>query len=139
MLKTDLDQFPSDKVIEYLSNTQISEFLSDNIVFINDNDFTQVFSGLIEKEELITWLLINRKFRMQESYDLATHTISDNDFKISRNCLTFIEHTKNGDIRYKFYNKIVQSLESPSVRGLKGSRLSDYFSNFNDKLKKEFC
>ena len=72
---------------------------------------------------------------MQESYDLATHTILDKDFKISRNCVTFIKHTNNGDIRYKFYNKFVQSLESPSVRDLVGSHLGDYISNPNDKLK----
>ena len=106
MLKADFDQFPSDKIFETLSNTEILKFLSDNNVFINDIDFTQGFRGLIEKEEVITWLLINRKFRAQESYDLATHTILDNDFKISRNCLTFIKQTKNGDIRYKVFKKI---------------------------------
>ena len=73
---------------------------------------------------------------MQQSYDLATHTIFDNEFKISRNCLTFIKHTNNGDIRYKFYNKFVQSLESPSVKDLVGSHIGDYISNPNDKLKK---
>ena len=136
MLKVDLDQFESDKVIEILSNTEILQFLSNNNIFINDPDFTQNFSGLIKKEEVINWLLFNRDFRMQHSYDLATHTILDNDFKISRNCLTFIKHTNNGDIRYKFYNKFVQSLESLSVRDLVGSHLGDYISNPNDKLKK---
>ena len=136
MLKVDLDQFPSDKVIEILSNAENLKFLSDNNIFINDIDFTQDFSGLINKEEVITWLLFNRDFRMQGSYDLATHTILDNDFKISRNCLTFIKHTNNGDIRYKFYNKFVQSLESPSVKDLVGSHIGDYISNPNDKLKK---
>ena len=111
MLKVDLDHFQSDKVIEILSNTENLKFLSNNKIFINDIDFTQDFSGLIRKEEVIIWLLINRDFRMQQSYDLATHAILDNDFKICRNCLTFIKHTNNGDIRYKFYNKFVQSLE----------------------------
>ena len=73
---------------------------------------------------------------MQESYDFATHTILHNNYKISRNCLTFIKHTNNGDIRYKFYNKFVQSLESPSVRDLVGSHLGHYISNPNDNLKK---
>ena len=136
MLKVDLDQFHSDKVIEILSNTENLKFLSNNNIFINDIDFTQDYSGVIKKEEAITWLLNNRDFRMQQSYDLATHTILDNDFKISRNCLTFIKHTNNGDIRYKFYNKFVQSLESPSVRDLVGSHLGHYISNPNDKLKK---
>ena len=136
MLKVDLDQLESDKVIEILSNTENLKFLSNNNIFINDIDFTQDYSGVIKREEVITWLLINRDFRMQQSYDLATHTILDNDFKISKNCLTFIKHTNNGDIRYKFYNKFVQSLESSSVRDLVGSHLGHYISNPNDKLKK---
>ena len=136
MLKVDLDQLESDKVFEILSNTENLKFLSNNNIFINDINFTQDFSGLIKKEEVIKWLLINRDFRMQHSYDLATHTILDNDFKISKNCLTFIKHTNNGDIRCKFYNKFVQSLESPSVRDLVGSHLGHYISNPNDKLKK---
>ena len=136
MLKVDLDHLSSDKVIETLSNTENIKFLSNNNIFINDIDFTQDFSGVFKKEEVINWLLTNRDFRMQHSYDLATHTILDNDFKISKNCLTFMKHTNNGDIRYKFYNKFVQSLESPSVRDLVGSHLGHYISNPNDKLKK---
>ena len=67
MLKVDLDQFSSDKVIEILSNTENLKFLSNNNIFINDNDFTQDFSGLIKNEEVINWPLINRDFRMQQS------------------------------------------------------------------------
>ena len=111
-------------------------FLSDNNIFINDIDFTQDFSGLINKEQVIDYLINNCDFRMQGSYDLTTHTILDNDYKISRNCLTFIKHTNNGDIRYKFYNKFVQSLESHSVKDLVGSHIGDYISNPNEKLKK---
>ena len=136
MLKVDLDHLSSDKVIEILSNTENLKFLSNNNIFLNDIDFTQDFSGVIKTEEVINWLLTNRDFRMQQSYDLATHTILDNDFKISRNCLTFIKHTNIGDIRYKFYNKFVQSLGSPSVRDLVGSHLGPYISIPNDKLKK---
>ena len=136
MLKVDLDQFESDKVIDILSNTENLNFLYDNNIFINDIDFTQDLSGLINKEQVIDYLINNCDFRMQGSNEIAKHTILDYDFKISRNCLTFIKHTNNGDIRYKFYNKFVQSLESPSVRDLVGSHLGDYICNPNDKLKK---
>ena len=54
MLKKDLDQFPSDKVIEILSNAEILKFLSDNSIFLIDLDFTQDISGLINKKEFIT-------------------------------------------------------------------------------------
>ena len=134
MLKIDLDQGPSDKVIEILSNTEKLNFLSDNINFMNDIHFIQSFSGLIIKDEVITWLLINGDFRMQGSYHLATLPILDNFFKNSRDCLTFIKHIDNGDISYIFNKKFIQSLESPSVRELVGSHIGDYISNPNDKL-----
>ena len=135
MVKVDLDQFESDKVIEIFSNEKNFNFLSDNKIFINDIDLTQDFSGLINKEQVIEYLINNCDFRMQGSSNLAKHTILDNDYKISKNCLTFIKHTNNGDIRYKFYNKFVQSLESPSVKDLVGSHIGDYISNPNDNLK----
>ena len=98
-MKIDIEQFPSDKVIEVLSNAENLKLLSDKKNFINDLDFTQDFSRLFIREEDNTWLLNNRYFRMQGFCDIATHTILDNDFKISRNCLTFIKHTNKGDIR----------------------------------------
>ena len=136
MLKTDLDQFPSDKDIETLSISENLKFSSYNFIFINDPDLTQDFSGLIIKEEINTWLPINRNFRMKGWYDLASHTTLDNDFKNPRNCSTFVKHTNSGDIRYIFYNIFVQNLESPSVRGWVGSHIGDYISNPNDKLRK---
>ena len=60
----------------------------------------------------------------------------DNDLKISRKCSTFNKDTNKGVIRYKFYNKIVQSLESPSVRDSVGSHIGKCISHHNDKLKK---
>ena len=79
---------------------------------------------------------MNRNSRMQESYDLATHTKLDIDFKVSENCLTFIKHTNIEDIRYKFNEKFVQVLESPSVKDLVGFHISDYISNPINSLMK---
>ena len=53
MLKVNLDQFPSDKLIDILSNTKNLKFSSDNNIFINDIDFTQDFSGLFNKEKIL--------------------------------------------------------------------------------------
>ena len=55
LLKIDLDRLSSDNVIEILSNTEKIKFLSNNNIFRNDIDFTQDFSGLIKKEEVINW------------------------------------------------------------------------------------
>ena len=72
---------------------------------------------------------------MQESYVLSTHTMLYIDYKTTRNCLTFMKHTKKGDIRFKFYNESKQNLESPSVRDLVGSHIGDYISNPKNNLK----
>ena len=66
MLKVDLDHFLTVKVLEILSNAENLSFLPDNIIFINDIDFTQDFSGFINKEEVITLLLFIRDFRMED-------------------------------------------------------------------------
>ena len=68
---------------------------------------------------------------MQGFYDLATHTVLDNDIKISWKCLSFIKYTNKGDIWCKFYNKFFQSLKSPSVRDLVRSHIGDFNSNLN--------
>ena len=85
MLQVDLNKFPSDKVIEILCNAEILIFSSNNSNFINDIGFTEDFSGLINKEEVITRLVTNRDFRMQGFYGLTTHTILDIFFKILEN------------------------------------------------------
>ena len=49
----------------------------------------------------------------------------DNDKQVGKNCLTFIHNKKCGKIRFKLYNKFIQSIESPSVRGKIGSYIKD--------------
>ena len=107
MLKVDLDLFESDTVIEILSNQDNLNFMKENNIVINDIDFTQDFSGLIKKEEVIFYSKNNEGLRMQGSYDLATHTILENDYKKSKNCRTFMKHSNDGDIRFKFYKRVV--------------------------------
>ena len=99
------------KLLKIIEMQKKFNFLNENIVYISDIDLTQGFSGLNKKEELVDCLLGNHDFRMQMSFDLATRTILDKEFKIPRNCLTFMKHSGNGDIRLKIYKKIVQSVE----------------------------
>ena len=63
---------------------------------------------------------------MKGSHDLASRTILNIDFKFSRNWLTVIKYTNKGDIRHKFSDKLVQTLDSPSVKDLFGSHIGDY-------------
>jgi hypothetical protein len=68
---------------------------------------------------------------------LATYegTILDNNSLVGRNCLTFIAKVDERTVRFKFYNKFVQSIESPSVRGHIGNHISDWCNNPEPILK----
>jgi hypothetical protein len=61
--------------------------------------------------------------------------VVDNNHYVDRNCLTFIEITTNGVIRYKFYNKFVQCMESPRVRSSVGNHFMDWCNNSEKELK----
>jgi hypothetical protein len=63
-------------------------------------------------------------------------TILDNNYLVGRNCLTFIKTTTNGTVRYKFYNKFVQSMESPGVRSTIGNHFMDWCNTPEKELKK---
>ncbi|KAK8886218.1 hypothetical protein M9Y10_041677 [Tritrichomonas musculus] len=54
---------------------------------------------------------------------------------VGKNCLTFITKSNYGTVRYKFYNKYVQFIESPSVRGKVGNHYSDWIDNPEQILK----
>ena len=59
----------------------------------------------------------------------------ENDKLVGKNCLTFIHNTEHGTVRYKFYNKFIQSIESPSVRGKIGSHIAHWLYNPDEQLR----
>ena len=61
---------------------------------------------------------------MEGSYDLATHTILDNTYNISKNSLKFMKHSNNGNKRFDFYNIFKLNLES-IVKDFVGSHFGD--------------
>ncbi|KAK8875767.1 hypothetical protein M9Y10_005942 [Tritrichomonas musculus] len=64
-----------------------------------------------------------------------TCTILSNDCFVRKNCLTFITKSTFGTVRYKFYNKFVQSIEFPSFRGKVGNHYSNWIDNPEQILK----
>lgn len=58
-----------------------------------------------------------------------SYLILNNDKDVSRNCLTFTTHDRGNKIRYKYYNKFVQSMESPSVRSSVGAHINNWVNN----------
>ena len=135
MLKVSLPDVELDKVLKLVSDTATQQTLSNNGFYINDIDITQDFAGLINKREVITYLTTEHDYRLQGSFTNADYTILDNDNKVGRNCLTFLTNDDNAAVRYKFYNKFIQSLESPSVRGLVGNHITDWIENPEQVLR----
>ena len=104
------------------------KFINNEGFYINDIDFTQDFAGVINKKEAIQYLIDNNDYIMEGSNNYGDYRIMDNDKLVGKNCLTIIHNTEHGRVRYKFYNKFVQSIESPSVRGKIGSHIADGYT-----------
>ena len=103
-----------------------SQVLGEHGIPLNDLGATQDMVGSFQKETLISCLLDNG-FRMEGDGFYSGPTIMDNDHSVGRNCLTFLQETKNGRrIRAKIYNKMVQMLESFSVRSNGGHHWRDW-------------
>ena len=119
--KVELANLEYEDVIKLFNIKNIKD-LTDNFVHIGDVDFTQDFKGSFNKQEIINHLVETYKFRLQNvanSRDCANYTIMDNNHQVGRNCLTFITDR----IRYKIYNKYVQSLESKNNKTRFGTNL----------------
>ena len=96
-------------------------------MFLKDFDVTMDFAGSFNKDEVIEYLVKEHDFRMQgDENTLSPRTILDNDRFVGRNCLTYMEEIRGFVTRQKIYNKLVQSLESQSVRSVVGCHWRDW-------------
>ena len=104
-------------------------------------DYTQDYSGTMDRDKLIEHLTKNFDFRMQGEYnDKEEFTILDNVESVGRNVLTYIYENKYTKdlLRVKFYNKIVSNFEAGEVRSSLGGHLADYVYSSNERLRKLF-
>ena len=125
-------------VIDYLLNkpdfrkegdtcNTLDEYTSDTTDELED------YGDLIN-EEIYNEEELNR-INSRYSTNKPIKTIIDNNNSVGANCLTFITNSYFGAVRYKFYNKFVQSMESPSVRGRVGNHYSHWTNNPEQILK----
>ena len=96
-------------------------------MFLKDFDVTMDFAGSFNKDEVIEYLVKECDFRVQGNENtLSPRTILDNDRFVGRNCLTYMEEVGGFVTRQKIYNKLVQMLESQSVRSSIGCHWRDW-------------
>lgn len=72
---------------------------------------------------------------MERSYSTANYIIMDNEKFIGKNCIALFHNIKLCTVRYYFYNSLVQSIESPSVRGKIGNYITNWLYNPNEQLR----
>ena len=94
-------------------------------IFLKDIDVTMDYSGSFDKDEVIHHLTTIKGFRMQGCATDADRTILDNTDQVGNNCLTYMETVQGVTTRCKIYNKMVQMLESKSVRETVGQHWKD--------------
>ena len=97
--------------------------------YLKDVDITLDYSGSFDKYKVIDHLTSFEDFREQGSVgneEEYPRTIIDNDAKVGKNCLTWMENVDGITTRQKIYNKFVQNLESKCVRSLIGSHWKDW-------------
>ncbi|KAK8838418.1 hypothetical protein M9Y10_033047 [Tritrichomonas musculus] len=134
-IKVALPTIPITDIFALITSEDAIKSFNNEGIYINDIDFTQDFAGVINKTEVMQYLIENKNYVMEGYNDTGDYIIMDNDKLVGKNCLTFIHNTEHGRVRYKFYNKFVQSIESPSVRGKIGSHIADWLYNPDEQLR----
>ena len=134
-IKVALPNAPIDNIFALITDENIIKSFNDEGIYIHDIDFTQDFAGVINKDEVVQYLIENEDYVMEGNTINGNYVIMDNDKLVGKNCLTFLHNTEHGRVRYKFYNKFVQSIESPSVRGKIGSHIADWLHNPDEQLR----
>lgn len=141
-IKISLQDVPLDKVLNIVCNKERIKEFNDNGIFINDIEIIQDFSGTINKKDVIDYLLTKPDFRKEGEESINNNTteepikiIIDNNASVGSNCLTFITNSSFGAVRYNFYNKFAQAIESPNVRGSVGNHYSHWINNQEQILK----
>jgi hypothetical protein len=81
------------------------------------------YAGSFDKDEVTEYLTTKKGFRIQGSIKDADRTILDNTDQVGNNCLTYMKTADDLTTRCKIYNKMVQMLESKSVRETAGQHV----------------
>ena len=103
-------------------------------IFLKDIDVTMDYAGSFDKDEVIQHLTTKKGFRVQGSANDANRTILDNTDQVGNNCLTYMETVDGLTTRCKIYNKMVQILESKSVRETVGQHWKDWVCQKDTRL-----
>ena len=138
VVKIDLSNIPIRELQKYIVELEQSLFTTGYYIYCVD--YTHDFSGTMDKEELIEYLLQEEDF--VEEGDVfsveKTNVVLKNDSSVGKNVLTYLRKGGENSLRIKFYNKIVSNLEAGEVRSLFGGHIYDYVYSSNERLRRLF-
>ena len=141
--KADVSNIPLQDLEKYIGDLENNLFALG--YFIHSIDYTQDFSGTIDKKELIKYLTKEKNFKLQNSvleeeyYEQDENKlILDNDRSVGKNVLTYLRLDGKQKTRTKFYNKYVSNIEAGYVRSQFGGHLFDTVCSTSERLRKVF-
>ena len=138
VVKVDVSNIPIQELQKYINELERS--LSTIGYYIYCVDYTRDFSGTMDKQDLIKYLLEDGDFR--EEGDTSNmdknNIILNNSSSVGCNVLTYMRKDGDSMRRVKFYNKIVSNLEAGEVRNNFGGHIYDYVYSSNERLRRLF-
>jgi len=144
LAKVDVSDIPIDTVLRNLQ--KMDKHIRPCMFGLYSIDYTQDFSGTLDRKTLVRFLEKEKNFRTQGDFFSAMDgangepTILDNTDSVGGNCCTWVSSNTNlgTAIRAKIYNKIVCNFEAGEVLSAVGGHLAEYVSCPNKHLQKTF-
>ena len=138
VVKIDVSNIPIQELQKYIKELEQALFTIGYYIYCVD--YTRDFSGTMDKEELIKYLIEEEDFKQEDDNfnTEKTNVILNNNSSVGRNVLTYLRREEKNLLRIKFYNKIVSNLEAGEVRNLFGGHIYDYVYSSNERLRRLF-
>ena len=140
VVKIDVSNILIEELQKYME--EMEQNLLVNGFFIFSVDYTQDFSGTLNKEDLIDYLL-EEGFAMEGlGFTMEGENnkiILKNDNNVGRNVLTYLRIEEEKIFRIKAYNKFVSNIEAGDVRSQFGGHVYDSACSSSNRLRNLFC
>ena len=101
-------------------------------------DYTQDFSGMVDRNALVSHLLANGFERQGSGSRSDKGTILDNTSSVGDHVCTWLHEARGHTVRTKIYNKVVSQFEAGEVNEPFGGHLADYLDCPNQHMRRTF-
>ena len=144
VMKIDVSGYDISDIHENISSFE--RILGNHNMGLYSIDYTQDFSGTLDRNALVEHLTQNHGFYIQGTFLDAMQKstehmpiILDNTSSVGNNVCTWISTNKYGDtVRTKIYNKVVSQFETGEVYSSFGGNLANYVNCSQDRLRRLF-